>query len=197
LHFDKLSANGFPINSITYPFVLSLSKHEWIIFRGSFNPTTANDMSQKYRLTKGVLLLATVLTAICFATAFAADEQIAAPVNSPQYQVSDSILANAFAKNLSNVQVEGQGTVIKLLPDDNNGSKHQRFIIRLDSGQTLLVAHNIDIAPKIETLKVDDTLLFFGEYEWNAKGGVIHWTHHDSKGQHANGWIKHAGITYQ
>ena len=110
---------------------------------------------------------------------------------------SDGILANAFANQLSNFQVEGQGTVISLLSDDNDGSRHQRFIIRLDSGQTLLIAHNIDIAPRIETLNVGDNLQFNGEYEWNAQGGIMHWTHHDPDGQHANGWIKHAGITYQ
>ena len=110
---------------------------------------------------------------------------------------SDGILANAFASQLSNFQVEGQGIVISILSDDNNGSRHQRFIIRLSTGQTLLIAHNIDIATRIETLNPGDNLQFNGEYEWNDKGGVIHWTHHDPDGQHANGWIKHAGITYQ
>jgi hypothetical protein len=38
---------------------------------------------------------------------------------------------------------------------------------------------------------------FFGEYEWNAKGGVVHWTHHDPQGLHENGWLKHQGRLYQ
>ncbi|QOY51204.1 DUF3465 domain-containing protein [Candidatus Sulfurimonas baltica] len=45
-------------------------------------------------------------------------------------------------------QMCDSGDVIRVLSDDNTGSRHQRFIIRLSSGQTLLIAHNIDLAPK-------------------------------------------------
>ncbi len=109
----------------------------------------------------------------------------------------DATLARAVENQTSNLQVEGKGTVTRILADDTDGSQHQRFIIRLDSGQTLLVAHNIDVAPRIESLRAGDTVMFNGEYEWNAKGGVIHWTHHDPDGSHVAGWIKHAGQTYQ
>jgi hypothetical protein len=94
-------------------------------------------------------------------------------------------------------QIQGQGTVTKLLPDDNMGIRHQRFIVRLPSGQTVLIAHNIDIAPRINFLRVGDTVIFSGEYESNPQGGVIHWTHHDPGGRHASGWLKHNGQTYQ
>lgn len=110
---------------------------------------------------------------------------------------SDSLLARAFEYKTSNLQIEGKGTVTKILKDDTDGSRHQRFIIRLDSGQTLLIAHNIDLAPRIKALREGDTLLFFGEYEWSAKGGVIHWTHRDPRGRHVAGWLKHNGQIYQ
>jgi hypothetical protein len=110
---------------------------------------------------------------------------------------SDDALGNAFANRISNQQVTGQGTVVKILSDDNDGSRHQRFIVRLDSGQTLLMSHNIDLAPRIDSLREGDTVAFYGEYEWNPKGGVIHWTHHDPEGRHPAGWIKHNGQTYQ
>lgn len=106
-------------------------------------------------------------------------------------------IARAFANRSSDVQVEGEGTVIKLLADDLNGSRHQRFIVELASGQTLLVSHNIDLAPRIDTLRVGDSVSFYGEYVWNEKGGVIHWTHHDPKGRHVSGWIKHNGKTFK
>lgn len=110
---------------------------------------------------------------------------------------SDAAFDDAFANRRSNQQLEGQGTVVKLLADDNDGSRHQRFIVRLGSGRTLLLAHNIDLAKRIDTLRVGDTVAFYGEYEWNAKGGVMHWTHHDPQGRHPGGWIRHNGLTYQ
>jgi hypothetical protein len=108
-----------------------------------------------------------------------------------------SEVERAFAARQSDVQVRGQGEVIKLLSDDNKGSRHQRFILRLPSGNTLLVAHNIDLAPRIDSLRVGDDVEFFGEYEWNDKGGVLHWTHDDPQGRHIAGWLRHRGAVYQ
>jgi len=102
-----------------------------------------------------------------------------------------------FEQQQSNQQLEVTAHVIKLLTDDHVGSRHQRFLIKLESGQTLLVAHNIDLADRIETLKKGDTVNVYGEYEWNERGGVIHWTHHDPKKRHIDGWIKHQNKTYQ
>ena len=110
---------------------------------------------------------------------------------------NDEIFANAFEQEKSGIQAEGEGIVIKILPDDNDGSRHQRFILRLDSGQTLLIAHNIDLAPRVSSLSKGDAVAFYGVYEWNSKGGVIHWTHHDPSGRHVPGWLQHNGETYQ
>ena len=102
-----------------------------------------------------------------------------------------------FTEQTSGRQVSGEGIVTKLLPDDDQGSLHQRFILKLPSGQTLLVAHNIDLAPRVASLKAGDSVAFSGMYEWNTKGGVIHWTHRDPSGRYKAGWLKHAGQTYQ
>ena len=110
---------------------------------------------------------------------------------------ADPLIQPAYSQKQTDLVIEGEGQVIKLLPDDNHGSRHQRFIIRLPSGQTLLVAHNIDLASKIDPLSVGDVIDFRGEYEWNAKGGTVHWTHHDPAGRHIGGWLKHGGQTYQ
>jgi len=115
----------------------------------------------------------------------------------PQTGHVDQALENAYQNRARNHQVRGSGTVIKLLLDDNEGSRHQRFILRLNSGKTLLVSHNIDLAPRIDSLQVGDTVEFNGEYEWSAKGGVVHWTHHDPQGRHESGGIKHQDQLYQ
>ncbi|EGR4303612.1 DUF3465 domain-containing protein, partial [Vibrio cholerae] len=106
---------------------------------------------------------------------------------------NDAVLQQAYQSQQSDLQVQGLGQVVKVLPDDNDGSRHQKFILKLNSGQTLLVAHNIDLAPRIPNLKVGDSVEFYGEYEWNKKGGVLHWTHKDPQNRHAHGWLKHNG----
>ncbi len=103
----------------------------------------------------------------------------------------------AFEQKKSNVQVQGAGQVKAVLPDDNQGSRHQKFILRLENGQTVLIAHNIDLSPRLQGLQKGDRVEFYGEYEYTPKGGVIHWTHHDPKGRHLNGWLKFNGSIYQ
>ena len=111
--------------------------------------------------------------------------------------VSDNqALEQAYARKQSDVWLEGTGTVVKLLPDDNKGARHQKFLVRINAQQTLLFAHNIDLAARIDALQVGDDLQFKGEYIYNPKGGVMHWTHHDPQGRQG-GWIKHNGKTYE
>lgn len=106
-------------------------------------------------------------------------------------------LQYAFANRQSGVQVKGAGKVTKLLKDDSEGSSRQKFIVMLGTGETVLINHNLDLAPRIDNLQKGDRVDFYGEYEWNLQGGVIHWTHHDPEGQHHDGWIEHRGKKYQ
>ena len=115
----------------------------------------------------------------------------------PSSMEAEIALQHAFANQQSDVQVKGAGRVQRILADDNDGSRHQKFILVLASNETVLVSHNIDLAPRIENLKAGDRVDFYGEYEWNPKGGVIHWTHHDPKGKHIGGWIRPNGQIYQ
>ena len=110
---------------------------------------------------------------------------------------TESDIANAYTQHLQDIQVRGEGEVVKVLADDNKGSKHQRFILRVPEGFTVLVAHNIDLAPRLRNIAQGDKVSFYGEYVWNEKGGVIHWTHSDPRGRHVSGWLKHNGVTYR
>ena len=115
---------------------------------------------------------------------------------STRFSANDAI-GRAFNSRTSNVQVEGEGVVTRILSDDVEGSRHQRFILRLASGQTVLITHNIDLAPRVDGLREGDTVAFNGEYVWNAQGGLVHWTHKDPQGRHMAGWLKHNGRTFQ
>jgi hypothetical protein len=105
-------------------------------------------------------------------------------------------LETFYANKQSDIVVETRGEVIKLLADDTEGSRHQKFIMQLPSGHTVLISHNIDLAPRVNALKNNDTIKIKGEYEWSERGGVIHWTHHDPIGRHEDGWIEHQGKRY-
>jgi hypothetical protein len=98
----------------------------------------------------------------------------------------------AFQQKKSRLFLETQGTVIRLLADDQQGSRHQKFLIKTNEGPTLLISHNIDLAERVP-LKQGTAVRIRGEYIWNTKGGLMHWTHRDPTGRHEGGWIKILG----
>lgn len=111
-------------------------------------------------------------------------------------QADNAALIEAFNSKKSHLFIQGSGVVKKLLPDDNQGARHQKFLVTISTEQTLLFAHNVDLAQAVP-LMAGDFLEFRGEYIYNPKGGVIHWTHHDPQVKILGGWIKHNGKTYQ
>ena len=114
-------------------------------------------------------------------------------VSSPGDRDAVQRIDRAAASRESGFMVTVDARVVKVLKDDNDGSRHQRFLIDLADRRTLLVAHNIDLADRIP-LDEGDAVRIRGQYEWNDRGGVLHWTHHDPKGRHPGGWIEHAGV---
>jgi hypothetical protein len=94
----------------------------------------------------------------------------------------DGVVEQAHAERRSGVWVEVDGRVARLLADDNEGSR--------------LVAHNIDLAERVPVRR-DGRLRLRGRYEWNDRGGVIHWTHHDPDGSVAGGWVRHGDAIYR
>lgn len=107
---------------------------------------------------------------------------------------ADSVQA-AYAAQQSNTWLQTQGRISRVLRDDNEGSRHQKFILELDDGHTVMIAHNIDLAERIPA-RENLSVRVRGRYEWNDRGGVIHWTHHDPDGQLQGGWIEVDGIRY-
>jgi hypothetical protein len=113
------------------------------------------------------------------------------------FEDADRKIKDAYDNARSDIWVQSQGEVVKVLKDDTDGDRHQRFLLRLSNGHTVLIAHNIDLAPRIEGLKVGDTVMFYGQYVWNNKGGVIHWTHHDPSMRKIGGWLMYQGKRYE
>jgi len=100
-----------------------------------------------------------------------------------------------YGKGDTGSWIEDTGFVRRLLSDDDDGSRHQRFILQLRSGGTLLIAHNIDLAKRIP-LGLGDRVYFRGMYEWNDLGGLVHWTHHDPQGIEDGGYVRYRTKIY-
>lgn len=112
-------------------------------------------------------------------------------------QLAGDAVRAAFQARSSGIEIETEGEIVRLLADDRDGSPHQKFIVRTPGGATVLVAHNIDLAPRLDGLSVGDHVAILGEYEWNEHGGVLHWTHRDPAGHHQTGHIDWDGRRYQ
>ena len=106
-----------------------------------------------------------------------------------------SSIKKSYEKRDDGTWIEDSGFVIRLLSDDNDGSRHQRFILQLANRDTLLIAHNIDLAKRVP-LGMGDRVKFRGMYEWNNLGGLVHWTHHDPHGIEDGGAVSIRGTRY-
>lgn len=109
---------------------------------------------------------------------------------------SDQEVLNAQAQQMRKVEVTLTGRVFKMLPDDTRGLPHELWLMKLSNGTTVKIAHDTKLAPRVP-LSEGDLLRLHGEYIWNEKGGVIHWTHHDPRGTHEPGWIDFNGQRYE
>ena len=105
-------------------------------------------------------------------------------------------MKSSFSKLDTGSWIEVTGFVKRLLTDDNDGSRHQRFILDIGGGNTLLIAHNIDLVERVP-LGIGDRVRARGMYEWNDLGGLVHWTHHDPLGVEDGGWIRYRTRTYK
>lgn len=161
-----------------------------------------NTMSEKSMI--GWLLLIAILIVLVLSYFFVFKENNQNNIVDKQGIVVHSVpsdnsdeIHRLFIQQQNDVFVTGRGKVKKILPDDNNGLRHQKFILQLSNGQTLLVAHNIDLADRLPNLQKGDEVSFAGDYVYNNKGGLIHWTHKDPRGQHKDGYLMYQGKIYQ
>ncbi|HPF13995.1 MAG: DUF3465 domain-containing protein [Planctomycetes bacterium] len=119
----------------------------------------------------------------------------------PAAQTDDGVaqVRKCFQAQQSSVWVKTQGKVVFVLPDDNYEPRHQNFLLQLAPDLTVKVSHNIDDAPYLDGLKKGDSIQLQGRYEYNEKGGVIHFTHRADYPTQAKpgGWIDYQGKRYQ
>lgn len=150
------------------------------------------NIGEEYSMKKLLIILFLLSAAV-----FIYDQSQQVEQSAPAIFVDSTDTSRPDEQWLPGQQVQGSGMVLRVLSDDNDGSRHQRFILELASGRTVLVAHNIDLAPRVSGLQEGDSVMFYGEFESNERGGVIHWTHRDPQGRHPHGWLEHRGQRYE
>ncbi len=106
-------------------------------------------------------------------------------------------IAFLYKQQRGGVMVTSIGRIAKLLEDQQKPYPAQVVLIRLTSGQKLLVKHNIDKSSPLPNLTVGEMLTFSGTYKWNNKGGIVYSTHQQLDNPLRSGWLKYQGVTYQ
>lgn len=107
---------------------------------------------------------------------------------------SCSQVATAFRDHTASGWVTVTGHVVQLLPDEQGRYRHQRFVLRCSSGQTVLIVNDISVGARVPVRR-GDLVSVHGEYVWNALGGLVHYTHHSDQGG-AGGWILYHDRVY-
>ena len=107
---------------------------------------------------------------------------------------------NAWRDGRSHIEATAGGSVARLLGVRNGPSgMHEGFLLHLRGasghGLTIRVEDNIDITGPIP-LREGDEVEARGEYIYDPRGGVMHYTHHDPRGRHAAGYLRVHGKLY-
>lgn len=90
-----------------------------------------------------------------------------------------------------------QAKVVKVLEDDQEDIKHQKWLVRLPSNHTLLAIYNIDYYERVP-IQEGDEISLAGELGHNDQTGkpFIHWLHLDDTGKRPYGYVKLKGKYY-
>ncbi|MBC7465045.1 MAG: DUF3465 domain-containing protein [Bdellovibrio sp.] len=79
--------------------------------------------------------------------------------------------------------------VIKKLKDDNQGIRHQKWLVQSPAGQIILFVHNLELCQPLDIEK-NDMVQLAGEFKWTDKGALIHWAHFDPKKKRPDGYVE-------
>ena len=107
----------------------------------------------------------------------------------------------AWAGHQSHLELVAEGTVARNLGTRRGPSGlHEGFLVHLRGGAghglTIRVEDNADITGPIPIGEGADVRIR-GEYIYDPRGGLIHWTHHDPRLRHEPGFVEINGRKYQ
>ena len=93
-------------------------------------------------------------------------------------------LKNVMSSRANRPQVFVTGKITEIGKEDHSGLQHQKFAIKVENIKLQIVT-NLEFG-RIP-LAIGKTISVCGEYI-KAQGGMVHWTHFDPHGGHADGF---------
>ena len=134
------------------------------------------------------------------AAALAAAAALCACASSTTDTTSNAGVYDAWRLRRSYLQVTANGSVARVLGTRVGPSgAHEGFLLHLRGaegrGLTVRVEDNVDITGQIPLQPGDDAIVR-GEYIYDPRGGIIHYTHHDPRGRHPSGYVRVNGRVY-
>lgn len=137
------------------------------------------------------LLVLSLFISMFNVSAYARNSQRAELANAAIAQnIPDYAILKAMNNRRQVNYVEGSDmTVIKILPDDDHGLEHQKWTVKLSDGRTMQAVYNLDMCERVP-LAVGDKVSMGGQFIWTNQGGLLHWLHHDPKGNRPDGYVE-------
>jgi hypothetical protein len=113
---------------------------------------------------------------------------------------SNAAVFDAWRAARSRVEVTASGSVARVLGQREGPSgMHEGFLLHLRGGAgrglTVRVEDNTDITGPIP-LRAGDDVVVRGEYIYDSRGGIIHYTHRDPRARHPAGYVRVNGRIY-
>jgi hypothetical protein len=113
---------------------------------------------------------------------------------------ANAAVYDAWRSGRSHVEVTASGSVARVLGERAGPSGlHEGFLVHLRGadghGLTVRVEDNVDVTGHIP-LRTGDDVVVRGEYIYDTRGGLIHYTHHDPRGHHSSGYVRVNGRLY-
>ncbi len=113
---------------------------------------------------------------------------------------SNGAVYDAWRAHRSYVEVTANGSVARVLGSRlGPAGMHEGFLLHLTGaegrGLTVRVEDNTDLTGPIP-MRAGDSAVVRGEYIYDPRGGIIHYTHRDPRGRHASGYVQVNGRLY-
>ncbi|MDQ2908907.1 MAG: DUF3465 domain-containing protein [Candidatus Eremiobacteraeota bacterium] len=114
---------------------------------------------------------------------------------------ANGAIYDAWRGGNSHLEVTASGTVSRILGTRlGRSGEHEGFLLHLSGaagrGLTVRVEDNVDLTGPIP-LSPGDGATVRGEYIYDPRGGLIHYTHRDPRGRHDAGYVQVGGRLYQ